>query len=1475
MADGTEFARATVTVTTLGQEFVRGVSGEVTLPDFPQVGADVELRWQEAQQNFVILSAAPTRRQVLFRPSVNIPTGVTSVQAGNVSVTSLSSSTAEVQASPAPTLLLGEDTDGTVLLSIADMDGGLLGESSGRVEASIDSTAVTLVALTAGVAIHAIDQSLIDDIQAHAQYPALRQAMIQALQKDKNFLDRIITYPEVVRLIRQVAAALQTPAAQALSELQWTASAQTAAVLPAGERHDNFVWWSDWDEHEPWRWFGETALLPTPPFLANSLNPEFRAFHATGNPNYVGYALELYTQNAYQDWLYIPGNSSLWDKTNDSGAAQRLITVGPRGSGYRLNPDITQVRFARYRLSGDTTRATIVSFINTFKLVFSVVHLLMDVEAITLWLDGLAELDPVHEAVAGCVVDLVTGLRLPDNTAGDAKEQARRFFTTNVGDTVETSLECILKIQIVRLGAGEILKDLIHKAILTAVPKLAAKTSNPAGWVVLVLEGVNTTVPVVSSYFLPTAGDVEYGLEWTRTPDGTPYIVRVSEQAVDVTPLPAITSVSNASATEGSNLTFTVQLSGNTTRTETYYYSTYSGGSAPAEQGDYAEADEQAVQVPSGRSSFTIQVRANQDADSDDETFYLYVRDAGNHPSSTPGSSQYRGTGTIRDDDSAPDLVVGSPSVSVNPLTTGQAFTLSVTVRNRGTEASPGTTLRYYRSSDATITRQDTQRYAGQIGGVNPSSTRTASASLTAPSTAGTYYYGACVDGVTDESDTTNNCSSGVRVTVGEATTKPDISSVGNASATEGNTLTFTVQLSGSTTQRETYYYSAYNGTAESGDYAAADEQTVQVSSGNSSFTISVRTNQDADTDDETFYLYVTSEANHPNSAPGSSQYRATGTIRDDDSSTDDHGNTRSGATSLSVSGSQSGQMETGNDVDYFRVQVSGSGELTVYTTGSLDTVGTLENSSGSSLSNDDNSGNGSNFRIAQTVSAGTYYVKVESHGSNTGSYTLHASFSATSPTPQVSIADASATEGNSLSFTVTLSPAPTQSTTYYYATYQGTARGGGQDYQGSYATALTFSSGQTSKTISVSTIDDTEDESDEQFYVYITDASSKHPNSGTPSDYLDSATGTIRDNDDTVTPQVSIANASATEGNTLNFTVTLSPAPTQSVTYYYATYQSTARGGGQDYQGHYATALTFSSGQTSKTISVSTIDDTEDESDEQFYVYITDASSKHPNSGTPSDYLDSATGTIRDNDDTTPTSPDLIVSSASLDDTTVEQGDRIRIDVTIRNQGDGRAGSSRVGYYTTINGSLTLLDYDSVSSLNAGSSADEYERLSTSDLTPGTYCIGVRADYRKRVDESDETNNNYTSSNLCFTVTTPALPDLIVSSASLDDTTVEQGDRIRIDVTVKNQGDGRAGSSRVGYYTTINGSLTLLDYDSVSSLNAGSSADEYERLSTSSLSPGTYCIGVRADYQKSVDESDETNNNYASLDTCFTVTAP
>ena len=52
--DDVELGRATVRVTTLGEEFLRGVAGECVVPDFPTVGEAVTLEWQQNQQNFVV-----------------------------------------------------------------------------------------------------------------------------------------------------------------------------------------------------------------------------------------------------------------------------------------------------------------------------------------------------------------------------------------------------------------------------------------------------------------------------------------------------------------------------------------------------------------------------------------------------------------------------------------------------------------------------------------------------------------------------------------------------------------------------------------------------------------------------------------------------------------------------------------------------------------------------------------------------------------------------------------------------------------------------------------------------------------------------------------------------------------------------------------------------------------------------------------------------------------------------------------------------------------------------------------------------------------------------------------------------------------------------------------------------------------------------------------------------------------------------
>ena len=122
-----------------------------------------------------------------------------------------------------------------------------------------------------------------------------------------------------------------------------------------------------------------------------------------------------------------------------------------------------------------------------------------------------------------------------------------------------------------------------------------------------------------------------------------------------------------------------------------------------------------------------------------------------------------------------PDLVIASNSVSDDTLTTGQRFTLFVTVRNQGTSGADTTTLRYKRATYLPIIKSDSDVGTDSVRSLGPSESSNESIILTAPLTAGIYHYGACVDSVSGESNTENNCSGdgGVRVTVRSVSLPP------------------------------------------------------------------------------------------------------------------------------------------------------------------------------------------------------------------------------------------------------------------------------------------------------------------------------------------------------------------------------------------------------------------------------------------------------------------------------------------------------------------------------------------------------------------------------------------------------------------------------------------------------------------------------------------------------------------------------
>ncbi|MCZ8049276.1 MAG: FG-GAP-like repeat-containing protein, partial [Microcystis sp. LE19-41.2A] len=211
-----------------------------------------------------------------------------------------------------------------------------------------------------------------------------------------------------------------------------------------------------------------------------------------------------------------------------------------------------------------------------------------------------------------------------------------------------------------------------------------------------------------------------------------------------------------------------------------------------------------------------------------------------------------------------------------------------------------------------------------------------------------------------------------------------------------------------------------------------------------------------------------------------------------------------------------------------------------------------------------------------------------------------------TDPSISLTINDVTVTEGNSGTtnavFTVSLSSAASTVVSVDYATANGTATAG-TDYTAIPTTTLTFNPGETSKTITVPVNGDNQVELNETFFLNLSNLQTNGSNV-TLAD--NQGQGTIN-NDDSAS--IAISDVTITEGNsgTTNavFTVTLSNAVDTAVTVNYATANGTATTTDNDYIGIATTPLTFNAGETSKTITVAVNGDNQVESNETFFVNL------------------------------------------------------------------------------------------------------------------------------------------------------------------------------------------------------------------------------------------------------------------------------
>ena len=199
----------------------------------------------------------------------------------------------------------------------------------------------------------------------------------------------------------------------------------------------------------------------------------------------------------------------------------------------------------------------------------------------------------------------------------------------------------------------------------------------------------------------------------------------------------------------------------------------------------------------------------------------------------------------------SPDYIVESISLSGNRTTLdpGGSFTLRATVRNIGLgEPSSSSDLDYYRSSDARISTSDSWVGDDSVSKLDTNETGDESIRLIAPTEPGVYYYGACVSDVSNESDSRNNCSAAIAITVRqvitpvEITGSPDlvISLSSNYSLVDPNgsiNLVATVRNQGdadasnSTTLR---YYLSTDTIVSSDDQLIATDSVRSLSQGNS-----------------------------------------------------------------------------------------------------------------------------------------------------------------------------------------------------------------------------------------------------------------------------------------------------------------------------------------------------------------------------------------------------------------------------------------------------------------------------------------------------------------------------------------------------------------------------------------------------------------------------------------------------------------
>ena len=305
--------------------------------------------------------------------------------------------------------------------------------------------------------------------------------------------------------------------------------------------------------------------------------------------------------------------------------------------------------------------------------------------------------------------------------------------------------------------------------------------------------------------------------------------------------------------------------------------------------------------------------------------------------------------------------------------------------------------------------------------------------------------------------------------------------------------------------------------------------------------------------------------------------------------------------------------------------------------------------------------------------------------------------------------------EGDTAEFIVQLSGLVASTVTVTYGTEDGTAESGtNKDYTTASGT-LEFQAGDTSKTIEVTTLEDSLNEADETFTLSLTAVTGPNGVSlGTSS-----ATGTIED-DDPISAVLGTHTPSVEEGEEAEFTVSLSEATHTAAVVVTYEVDETGADAASEADGDYTAPsgeLTIATGTTNGTITIATLTDQVLDPGEKLVVKLTGAST-------------TGEATVDDTATKTTNITDSLMVKVSVKDGTASEGDVVGFAVELTDPvasavevsyatADDTAVSGTGNDYTGASGKLTIAAGDTSKTIEVTTLEDVVdEEIETFTLT-------------------------------------------------------------------------------------------------------------------------------------------------------------